>query len=242
MFRRLLKNISFVFGHSISEKKFKKIAEDRYYTYGISQELHQLAIKESAQWIHNYIDHCIIYDNKRKLYSYAVECLQKFTNQEDLLYLEFGVHTGTSINFFAKGISKQFFGFDTFEGMPEDWKGWNVKKGQFTMNGKFPKVEGNVELIKGLIQDTLPAFLERHPNKKIAFIHIDTDVYAPAKAVLALCKHRLIPGSIVLFDEIHSYTSWKSHEYRALKEELAEEAYRFIAFSDYKQGMIEMTK
>jgi hypothetical protein len=242
MLRKLLKNISFVFGQSISEKKFNKIAEDRYYTYGVSQRLHELAVLESAEWIHNYIDDCIIFDNKRKLYSYAVECLQRFRNQDDLLYLEFGVHTGTSINFFAKGISKQLYGFDTFEGMPEDWKGWNVKKGQFTMNGKFPEVQGNVELIKGLIQDTLPGFLAKHPDKKIAFIHIDTDIYAPAKTVLNLCKNRLVPGSIILFDEIHSYTSWKSHEYKALQEELQEENYKFIAFSDYKQGMIEIIR
>ncbi|MEP6513388.1 MAG: hypothetical protein ABJA79_05940 [Parafilimonas sp.] len=47
-------------------------------------------------------------------------------------------------------------------------------------------------------------------------------------------------GSIILFYELHSYPSWRLHEYKALQEELSPDSYKFIAFSDYKQGMIEI--
>lgn len=238
--KNLIKKVAQIFADANSAGRYSKIAEDRYNSYGISQYLHQKAVEESAEWIRGFIDDCIIFPTKKKLYGYAVEQLERFQTDSNHLYLEFGVHTGTSINFFAKGIQKQVYGFDTFTGMPEEWKGWNVKKGQFTMDGKFPPVENNVKLIKGLIEDTLPGFLEQHQEKKIAFIHIDTDIYAPAKTVLSLCKDKLMPGSIILFDEIHSYTSWKAHEYKALKEELNDASYKFVAFSDYKQGMIQM--
>lgn len=94
------------------------------------------------------------------------------------------------------------------------------------MNGVLPIVESNVQLVKGLIEYT--------------FCFFDTDIYSAAKTILQLCKSRLISGSIILFDELHSYPSWRLHEYKALQEELSPDSYKFIAFSDYKQGMIEI--
>jgi len=174
------------------------------------------------------------------MYGYVSKCLKRFDGQPDLLFFEFGVHTGTSINFLSANTTQTFYGFDTFEGMPEEWRGWNIEKGQFSMQGQFPKVNSNVTLIKGLIQDTLPLFLEQNPGKKIAFIHIDTDIYSAAKVILQLCKSRLAKNSLVLFDELHSYTSWKDHELKALQDELPEGSYNYIAFSDRKQGLIEI--
>lgn len=243
MFKRYLKKGASFFGRIFHDNYFRKITEDKYSTYGISYVLHKKSIDESAEWIKQFICEALFFNKKSALRNYAIECLQhKKTFTDEYLFLEFGVATGTSINQFASAIKSEFYGFDTFEGMPEDWKGWNVKKGQFPNNGKFPKVADNVNLIKGLIEKTLPSFLEQHKNKKIAFIHIDTDSYAPAKTILSLCKNRLVPGSIILFDELHSYTSWQMHEYKALKEELADDSYKFIAFSEYKQGMIQIVK
>ena len=34
------------------------------------------------------------------------------------------------------------------------------------MHGKLPKVNSNVNLIKGLVQDTLPNFLDNHKSRK----------------------------------------------------------------------------
>lgn len=235
--------MSKVFGAAISKEHFSKITEDIYYTYGVSQVLHKLSVEESALWIKNFIGDTIFFNKKVDLRNYIIKYFQ---NSELLLdnnlFLEFGVASGTSINSFAKGLQTNFFGFDTFEGMPEDWKGWNVKQGQFSSNGLLPKVEQNVRLIKGLIENTLPTFLQAHAVKKIAFIHIDTDTYAPAKTILQLCKKFFFPGTLILFDELHSYTSWKLHEYKALMEELPIDSYNFIAFSEYKQGLIKIIK
>lgn len=242
MFKSFVYKIASVFGQKTAEMNFTRIAEDKYDTYGVSQVLHKQSVEESAAWIKKYTGSCLLFSDKKRMYRFASQLLKKFEEAEDILFLEFGVQTGTSINFFSSILRHTFFGFDTFTGMPEEWTGWNVEKGQFSMNGKLPAVNSNVQLIEGLIQDTLPVFLQQNSNKKIGFIHIDTDTYTPAKIILQLCKQKFIPGTLVLFDELHSYTSWKEHEYKALHEELDENNYTYKAFSDRKQGLIEMIR
>eukprot|EP01035_Chromulina_nebulosa_P057865 gene57865-79292_t len=170
------------------------------------------------------------------MFDYIAEYLTKFEKDENALFLEFGVASGHSINYFSSKTSKTFYGFDSFEGMPEEWKGWNVVKGQFSTDGKLPKVNSNVKLIKGLVQDTIPPFLKEHPEKKIAFIHVDTDTYIPAKIILQLCKSKLASGSLILFDELHSYASWKQHEFKALQEEMNANDYTFKAIQEFDQS------
>ena len=56
-------------------------------------------------------------------------------------YLEFGVHQGHSILYFAEqnsSINSRFFGFDCFTGLPEDWNS-NYKRGHFDTGGRMPK-------------------------------------------------------------------------------------------------------
>ena len=68
------------------------------------------------------------------------------------------MYLAASINLFSnelKGL--EIFGFDSFEGINENWYGTSKEKGTFSMHGKLP-VNSNVNLIKGLVQDTLPNF------------------------------------------------------------------------------------
>ena len=60
-----------------------------------SEEIREYAIKESVS-------------NKMNLDNY---------------YLEFGVFNGSGINLFSKFV-KKIYGFDSFEGLKEDWKGF----------------------------------------------------------------------------------------------------------------------
>ena len=57
------------------------------------------------------------------------------------------------------------------------------------------------ELIKGDATQTVPRFLEDNPGEQIAMLYLDMDIYAPTKAALAASVDRLVPGSIVVFDE-----------------------------------------
>lgn len=78
--------------------------------------------------------------------------LQAFKSQEEImlhylhnspphdLNLEFGVFEGKTINLCSSMYKdRQFYGFDTFEGLPEDWRD-GFPKGFFNLNGNLPKI------------------------------------------------------------------------------------------------------
>ena len=82
--------------------------------------------------------------------------------------------------------AKKIYGFDSFVGLNEDWEGTEYPKGYFDLKGNLPKVEKNVILIKGRVQDTLREFI-KEKNIKISFIHIDLDTYEEYK----ICTRRI---------------------------------------------------
>lgn len=59
----------------------------------------------------------------------------------------------------------------------------------------------NVELVKGDIKNTLPKYIENRPEMRIALLHIDTDVYEPAKIGLSLLWDLIVPGGILVLDD-----------------------------------------
>jgi len=54
--------------------------------------------------------------------------------------------------------------------------------------------------------------------KPISFLHIDCDLYSSTKTIFDLLGDRLLPGTIIVFDEYFNYPSWKKHEYLAFSE------------------------
>src|SRR4051794_19998826 len=56
----------------------------------------------------------------RDKYSLLDEALA--TRTSDGMIVEFGVFEGATINFIADRTREQVFGFDCFEGLPEDWR------------------------------------------------------------------------------------------------------------------------
>lgn len=137
---------------------------------------------------------------------------------ESGLWLEFGVFTGETVNHIARMVEdKTVYGFDSFEGLPEDWRDHMIK-GFFSTDGILPKVENNVSLIKGWFSETLPKFIGEHPDKTISFLHIDCDLYSSAKEVLDLCNDKIVTGTVICFDEFYNYDGWENYEYKAWTE------------------------
>ena len=97
----------------------------------------------------------------------------------------------------------------------------------------MPQVNDNVELIKGMFDETLPVFLEKHKGEKCSFIHIDSDLYSSAKYVLMTLKEHIVSGTIICFDEFAGHIGWRDDEYKAFMEfiENTRYKYRFIAGS-----------
>ena len=176
-----------------------------------------------------------------KIRGYALNAAKENDNASDYFYIEFGVFSGTSINFFSKNLNnKKIYGFDSFEGLKEDWVGTSVPKGTFNLNKKIPKLENNVVPIVGWIQDTLPIFL-KEKNPKINFVHMDVDTYESSKFILQAIKPNLIKGAIILFDELYNFEGWDVGEYKALREVFNDNEYKFLSFAtDTSQVVIKI--
>ncbi len=141
--------------------------------------------------------------------------------------MEFGVAGGRTIKRLADfWFEKAVVGFDSFEGLPEDWvksTGQVMLKKTFAINGYLPELRGNVHLVKGWFENSLPAWLQMYGGH-VRFLHMDCDLYASAKTVLSLLNDRIKPGTVIVFDELYcwnnprSYEHWKEGEYKALQE------------------------
>ncbi len=133
------------------------------------------------------------------------------------LVCEFGVFQAESTNYIARTLQdRQVFGFDSFEGLPENWRP-DFEAGMFSTAGRLPAVEPNVRLIKGWFDQTLPRFVAEHQGA-VALLHIDCDLYSSTQCVFQHLGGRIRPGSVIIFDEYFNYPGWEGHEYRAFNE------------------------
>jgi len=168
-------------------------------------------------------------------------CIYKFSKNNnlvnnELVFAEFGVWKGESINYFAQKIPDlRFIGFDSFEGLEEDWPGLGHKAGHFNTGGKLPSVQGNVQLVKGWYSNTLPNYLRLNPHAfdDLRILHLDSDTYTPTKFILDTLETYLRPGTIIVFDEYFGYLGYKEHEFKAFKEfiERTGRKYKYIGFT-----------
>jgi hypothetical protein len=159
--------------------------------------------------------------------------------------LEFGVFAGTTLRVIARERGgRDVYGFDSFEGLPEDWRA-GFQEGFFggdMLPSGPPSVPG-ARLVTGWFHETLPDFLAEHPEP-VAFLHIDADLYSSARTVLELVGPRLRAGSVIVFDEFFNYPGWRDGEYRAWTEYLRTSgwSYRYEAFTvDNEQVVVRLT-
>ncbi len=131
---------------------------------------------------------------------------------------EFGVFQGESINFLSHYLyPKEIFGFDSFFGLEEDFV-LDCPKGSFSLNGMAPQVNENVKLIQGSFSESLPIWLKNNPGV-FSFLNIDCDTYESTSLVLNLIgPKRIVPGTIILFDEYFGFYGWEKCEFKAWQE------------------------
>lgn len=187
------------------------------------------AMKSSCAFIEKESNHLTNYfENHWKLREFVITRVPA----EGML-LEFGVNRGRSANYISGlldqlGDNRNYFGFDTFTGLTEDWGGV-APAGTFDRNGIPPELNKRVSLVEGDILETLSPFLEKS-SEPIAFVHIDTDTYTPCAHILQKAKKYFANGTIILFDELLGYPNYERHELKALSENLPRESYRFLVF------------
>ena len=130
-------------------------------------------------------------------------------------YLEFGVAGGYSFKLWLernKDERSRFFGFDTFEGLPEKWGAF--EKGSMAYGLESLQIsDGRASFYKGLFQDTLVPFLNGYDNRNRKLVHIDSDLFSAALFTLSQLYRFLKPGDILVFDEF----AVPQHEFLAFK-------------------------
>jgi len=156
------------------------------------------------------------------------------------LILEFGVRYGTTLNFIARQTREPVHGFDSFEGIPEAWKG--EERGRYSTYGELPPVCSNVILHKGWFEETLPVFCATHEGP-VRFMNIDCDIYSSTKTVFDCLQDRIVSGTVIVFDEYLGNPNWREDEFKAFQEFVAGKGleYEYLLFSPFsKQAAVRV--
>jgi O-methyltransferase len=153
------------------------------------------------------------YNRRYDLYKAIGE--QEGLFDKPLAYFEFGVSGGHSFRWWLqhnKNPDSRFFGFDTFEGLPEKWGAF--EKGAMAVALEALDIhDTRVSFYKGLFQETLIPFLDAYDNGSRKLIHMDADLFSSTIFTLSQLYRYLKPGDIILFDEFAVPT----HEFLAFK-------------------------
>ena len=154
-------------------------------------------------------------------FSYS-SVLHKILDEPDIkkdgIILEFGVATGHTIKLIhEKCPHALIIGFDSFEGLPEDWRP-GKPKGTFSTESRIPVLPPGIVISKGLFADTIPKILKVLKNSKVDLIHVDCDIYSSTSTILQLLSHNIKDGTYIVFDELLNYPSYEEHEMKALHE------------------------
>jgi hypothetical protein len=139
------------------------------------------------------------------------------------LYLEFGVFRGRSMRWWSDHLSQPsatLVGFDSFEGLPEDWR-HNIKSGHFRTGGPPQIDDSRVSFQVGWFTETLPRFVV--PDHDQLIVNVDSDLYSSALTVLQWVEPYLRPGTLLYFDEFCD----RDHEMRAFAEWCIRSPHRF---------------
>jgi hypothetical protein len=136
--------------------------------------------------------------------------------------VECGVFKGASLarlamfrKLFGGNSSKKILAFDTFGEFPntkyepdkkrrkqfvENAGSESISKRQMRKVLKQKKCEDNLELVKRDITSTVPKYIENNKQLKISLLHLDTDIYEPAKVILKKMFPRVSRGGMVVVD------------------------------------------
>jgi Methyltransferase domain len=200
----------------------------------VARETIRRAVADSADYADNHMPQALCFGGIEALWSHAFAACPASG-----LVVEFGVWRGRSISFFASLTKEMIYGFDSFEGLREDWKGWENAKGTFNLRGVVPHVPANVTLIKGWFDETLPPFLRGHPEP-FSFVHIDCDTYEATSTVLSTARDRFRKGTVVVFDEYFGYRGWRMGEFKAWQQFVDRQglSYEYLAFHDQAVSLV----
>ena len=155
------------------------------------------------------------WDYNRRINLYEAVSITENLNSSAIDYFEFGVSGGHSFKWWLdhnKNAGSKFYGFDTFEGLPENFGPF----GKGAMAVALESLDINdprASFYKGLFQDTLVPFLDNYESGRRKLIHMDADIFSATIFSLSQLYRFLNDGDIILFDEF----AVPKHEFMAFK-------------------------
>jgi Methyltransferase domain len=186
--------------------------------FDIGELIKLKAAMDTADYCMEHLPRVPIFPSNLDLLSYALEQVSVAG-----LYLEFGVASGFTINHIASRTTSKVHGFDSFEGLPEDWNN-RFQKGHFAQ--PIPAVRENVELHTGLFSKTLAGFVKEN-RQPVAFLHVDCDLYSSTKEVFTGLGGLIVPGTVIVFDEYFNHSTWRQDEWQAFQEFVRDRVLRY---------------
>jgi hypothetical protein len=203
-------------------------------------ELQRIATNSSANYIRANMRTVQSVADRLSVHDNAINCVLI----REGLCLEFGVYSGFTINYIASKRDWIVDGFDSFEGLPENWRD-RFGKNCFSTDSQ-PKVKHNVHLHKGFFAQSIPEFLNVNDraNLPIAYMHIDCDLYSSTKTIFNLLGHKIVSGTVIVFDEYFNYDGWEHGEYLAFQEFVNSESikYEYITYNHKHEQVAVMIK
>ena len=193
-----------------------------------TREMWKAALHETVAYIQTNMSDAIGVWTPRQVFDVALRHVDVSGH-----FLEFGVFRGGSIRYIAtQRQNVVVHGFDSFEGLPEQWAGFALDKGAFGRAGRLPKVPRNVRLHKGWFDKTLPEWVQANEGP-LSFIHIDCDLYSSTKTIFEQLSSRFVVGTVIVFDDYFNYPNWQNHGIKAFREFAAERnvTYDYLAYA-----------
>jgi hypothetical protein len=167
----------------------------------------------------------------------VIRTLAEGIADEEVLYLEFGVWRGKSMQLWSELLrnpASRLHGFDSFEGLPEEWDARGVtgrpfSKGHFSTGGAVPQIsDPRVHFFKGWFEETLPKYC--FVPSPVLVLFLDADLYSPTIYVLNALLPHIMVGTFIYFDEFWDV----QNEQRAFSEFLAQTGMKLKAVvADY---------
>jgi hypothetical protein len=161
---------------------------------------------------------------------------------DPITYLEFGVFTGESMRkwtHLSKNADSRFYGFDSFEGLPETWNS-EKPQGCFNVGGKFPQIDDQrVIWKKGWFEASVPIFAKDFEAQTRLIIHLDADLYSSTMIVLVQLDRFIKKGTVLIFDEFYD----RDHEFKAFVDyqKIAKRKFRVLAqLNNYAKVCMEI--
>ena len=160
-------------------------------------------VMEYRYWLKTTFSTQRILPHRKKMLHFLIAELDSNPSRKRII--EFGVAFGETTNFFIDNLQCKFeyHGFDSFEGLPKNWRG--MPKGAIDAGGVTPDIQkSGIFFYPGLIESTLTDSLLEDifaQSCTQTLIFFDFDLYHPTLFALQRIQPFLKGGDIIYFDE-----------------------------------------